>query len=87
MTEEEAKAKWCPFARYVFGATDFPAGNRFEGDSSTADEARAGTLCIGSACMAWRTGETTFRSEPAGPQGGYRKVAVNHGFCGLAGQP
>lgn len=58
MTEEEAKTKWCPFARFVIDAqTVFPTGNRFDGQggtSRTAVEASEQCHCIGSACMAWR---------------------------------
>ena len=70
MTEDEAKTKWCPFARVAaptcvqkkrsrewIGVT---AANR--GDLSDAVEANvsgsamlpASALCIASACMAWR---------------------------------
>lgn len=59
MTEEEAKTKWCPFARFVIDATTaFPMGNRFDGaasgESKVGQEAAAQCLCIASACMAWR---------------------------------
>jgi hypothetical protein len=50
MTEEEAKTKWCPFARLTFSTEGFAAGNRF--DDCAWAEKRA--LCIGSDCMAWR---------------------------------
>lgn len=53
MTEEEAKKKWCPFARVmvttgnnVTGAFAVGSANRFEGMKIA--------LCIGSACMLWR---------------------------------
>ena len=52
MTEEEAKGKWCPKARVVHENADgamFTAGNAF-GDGCRS----AATMCIGSACMAWR---------------------------------
>lgn len=45
MTEEEAKAKWCPFVR-VAGRVTY---NRALNDSPVKH-----TACIGAACMAWR---------------------------------
>lgn len=94
MTEDEAKTKWCPFARSApsRGAVIYNrdgAGNPY-------------VLCIGSACMAWRplhdmATETTRSSQrPAGegwmPGSGYddwtRTTRVDlGGFCGLAGRP
>lgn len=57
--EDEAKTKWCPFARVV-AVTDvlpYMAGNRVKnhpqwpvGTTLNPETAR----CIGSACMAWR---------------------------------
>lgn len=65
MTEDEAKTKWCPFARVRLhtraptGPTAYhivpnqPSFNRtlLEGDSSEGGYAGS---CIGSICMAWR---------------------------------
>lgn len=48
MTEAEAENKWCPFARVSFND-----GGGFNRLIVKADENDA--LCIGSACMAWRT--------------------------------
>lgn len=47
MTEEEAKVKWCPFARQLEGYAEKCSLNR-----NVDDEPR--TFCIASACMAWR---------------------------------
>jgi hypothetical protein len=55
VTEQDAKTKWCPFARvplsdaHDFGATAMAAVNRSD-FSDTPEYPR----CIGSACMAWR---------------------------------
>lgn len=69
MTEEEAKTKWCPFARVVTlmrrsdDRTEFlgvAAGNRLglsaeiEIKGSTDRANPESARCIGSACMAWR---------------------------------
>jgi hypothetical protein len=58
MTEEEAKTKWCPFARttQTDGINTSGARNRVgNSDTMTTDADRLlGMQCIGSACMAWR---------------------------------
>jgi len=54
MTEEEAKQRWCPFARGIAEKRLGPlvAGNRvFDLDHKIEVPL---TFCIGSACMAWR---------------------------------
>jgi hypothetical protein len=74
MTEEEARTKWCPFARVC---TDTHAGsfNRY-----TQGEAEGGpSNCIASACMAWRT-YVTERADDGTP-------TAREGYCGLAGAP
>lgn len=65
MTEDEARTKWCPFSRVVFGYKDGTTQtfNRFVapiGDEETDKIVEAirqspGARCIGSECMAWRT--------------------------------
>jgi hypothetical protein len=62
VTEEDAKEKWCPFARVIERDCDGStrarnrvvhldaAGNVLKEITDTL----AGTRCIGSACMAWR---------------------------------
>ena len=54
MTEEEAKQKWCPFAR--------DAESNAAGYTTTNTTAK----CIGSACMAWRWEEETYDEKPTG---------------------
>lgn len=69
MTEDEAKTKWCPFARTLDWDTDAPraggepqivaaAVNRRPGDYDRAGnetvEISGRHRCIASACMAWR---------------------------------
>jgi hypothetical protein len=60
MTEDEAKTKWCPYARTVEhggGGTSMPR-NRVVLISTepptVLQEQLIGINCIGSACMAWR---------------------------------
>lgn len=76
MTEDEARTKWCPFARVPHEALDrepvYSSDNveRFTKRAVTVNRSESGTvkvgaLCIASACMAWRW----------------------PGFCGLAGAP
>lgn len=79
MTEQEAKTKWCPFARVdadgAAGANRYP---EVEADGSTIPEDQRVTpltnTCVGSACMAFRV-----ETDAYGPTG---KV-----YCGLAGKP
>ena len=73
MTEEEAKTKWCPFA-------NAHGDSMVRGISpSRMDGVWNHTLCIGSACMAWRREPLTdaMTHDDAG----------SRGYCGLAGEP
>jgi hypothetical protein len=57
MTEDEAKTKWCPFARVGSGASGLGSMNR---DALPADDPKLitrNTRCLASACMAWRWSE------------------------------
>lgn len=53
MTEEEAKKRWCPFARYSAGSND-NASNRWQRQDGDNDLNPPTCRCIGSGCMAWR---------------------------------
>lgn len=93
MTEEEAKAKWCPFA--MAGSTTSGLGgfNRFI-EPVKADSEKL-TRCIGSACMAWRWEsdadyedrfiEWEDSANIGGVQRGPEPIRIGH--CGLAGRP
>lgn len=76
VTEEEAKAKWCPFARENDGGFRPTTVNRGIGETCN---------CLASACMAWR------RKWPGIPDDatitGSPTVVSAHGYCGLAGKP
>lgn len=101
MTEDEAKTKWCPFARCVGGhrkadgSADInlpttPPFNRIATDGGTVVAAAA--LCIATACMAWRTtltAKATLRAEALRREGKslMPSGADLTGYCGLAGVP
>jgi hypothetical protein len=73
MTPEDAKKKWCPFARaYDRSETgDVTATNRplLYGDSFTGP--RKDINCIAGECMAWRR----------------LNMKETSGYCGLSGKP
>lgn len=56
MTEEEAKGKWCPFARVGGGPEVWNHVNRGVLSDGSPGLIRAAT-CVGSACMAWEWSE------------------------------
>lgn len=81
MLEEEAKKKWCPFARQMLTLDAEQPGRGLVGGvplkmpialgSANRFTNGGGCTCLGSACMAWR------RSSEMAPESGY---------CGLAGK-
>ena len=85
MTEEEAKTKWCPFARVIVHRSDNEGDGR---DCSLVANRGYSVIksqlsfCIGAHCMAWRW-FSEHDSVTAGLGGGDGK----HGYCGLAGKP
>lgn len=81
MTEEEAKTKWCPFARVVPGKLSQAdmvldgaphAHNRVQEVGAADATWHAAMNCIGAACMAWQWTEFNLSdfNEPALPVGG-----------------
>lgn len=82
MTEEEAKTKWCPFARVTADdrhVGDNSAWNRIQvDDGDAAPHLTEQTRCIGSACMAFRYVERHAGQPP---------MNERNCFCGLAGSP
>lgn len=70
MTEDEAKTKWCPFARVGFyspATMHYPAEHALLGNREAADGAlQPASLCIGSACMAWREREPQIERRQTG---------------------
>lgn len=82
MTEEEAKTKWCPMVRAgLKGSNTYVGINWPAGDGKVLEQEYA--KCIGSDCMMYRTG---LKNVPV--RGPYdAAVAVETGYCGLAGKP
>ena len=76
MTEPEAKTKWCPFIRLTKpDESALTSWNRSWNrviDGGPLEE----TVCIGSACMAWRWDRPQEIDVP---------IASDDGHCGLAG--
>lgn len=77
LTEEEARMKWCPETRVAIDALGCGSANRF-GDGGNS-YLGSQTVCIGSACMAWRWGnqgyeeaETSLGQKPKGD--GWRQI-------------
>lgn len=87
MTEDEARSRWCPFARTERGTRVL--------DAQGATHWLADCACIASNCMAWRwTSPPHWRVQivPGRTQaatkdeeGAYQ--TRGNGFCGLAGKP
>ncbi len=84
MTEEDAKAKWCPFSRVA--SNDGTNGNRH---ILSADGLNGADKCIASDCMAWRWIEDAeFRSKAdAAFRDTGAQLKPDTGYCGLAGKP
>lgn len=87
MTEEEAKTKWCPFARVAKRDIPGRSYNRWADDWSPAG-AVDGAKCVGSACMAWRNfpPEEWGKDEPPYHPSNVG-IQPTDGYCGLAGKP
>ena len=95
-TEEEAKTKWCPFARAAFEwlgkETDptRPIGPPIDQRVLSASVNRGSGLsepcrCIASECMAWRWIYTDhFTHVGTGETKGGKRSEL--GYCGLAGK-
>lgn len=79
-TEEEAKTKWCPFAR----TATFETQSAVSESAATFNRPWSGSIaqedcsCIASECMAWRWDGVRGDDDNNDP-------VVGH--CGLAGEP
>ncbi len=73
ITPEEARTKWCPFARVIDNATSHstPAVNRPAEEHFIQQHSR----CLADGCMAWRWSYPLTQADPQYQQG----------YCGLAG--
>ncbi|MCI0366686.1 MAG: hypothetical protein L0219_22715 [Phycisphaerales bacterium] len=80
-TEDEAKAKWCPFVR-VSVVSD-PVALTYAHNRDDAQMMSSGFNCIASQCMAWR--EHAVMRQVKDAHGTI--TGISTGFCGLAGKP
>jgi hypothetical protein len=101
MTEDEAKGKWCPFARVAESGKAVAGFNRVQQSSGYEVRSPMASYCIGTGCMAWRWSESedgplkratsadTAIAVLGTPEhrGANRAslLATRQGFCGLAG--
>ena len=89
MTEEQAVGRWCPFGR--IGWMHETAENGVGGMTYNRDHEGNGdphSLCLGSACMAWRWVSSLSVDRPDGINAiGGQRVSRTRGYCGLAGRP
>lgn len=76
MTEDEAKKRWCPFARL------YNMNRAHEMVSAPEPEWPAQCACIASACMAWRWTDPLYQNPALAELNKDR-----NGHCGLAGKP
>ena len=101
ITEDEAKTKWCPFARSIVST-----GGGANRGTDSAGRPPPNVNCIGSACMAWRwdgkrTGLYDKNHPDNGPAAPGQTIAYDpndpersewvryegRGHCGLVGKP
>ena len=92
MTEEDAKTKWCPFARVGVGAdyqTPTSVNRGWVPKADQLPEEKHLVCCIASSCAAWRWikpiprfKEGTMSVDPE-----TLNLPPTHGYCGLAGKP
>jgi len=96
MTEDEAKTKWCPFARCGSSTSGLGSMNRVV-EIDGLEQVRINNECIASTCMAWREQKVDRWVDSVGVmiedgqrgsyQGAALKTIIVGGYCGLAGAP
>lgn len=79
LTEDEARKKWCPMARYVADSNDPNTANRWVRISTCC--------CIASDCMAWRWEPWVNGSPANGPRNNNGEQRDPRGYCGAFGKP
>jgi len=64
MTEDEAKTKWCPFARVMIDSSSPMGGIALAGVNRplSTDRRYKAASCLATGCMLWRK----FQSSPGG---------------------
>ncbi len=97
MTEDQAREKWCPYARVFIltGDVNKPTRGAYGPMNRIGNEERitwqGSSNCIASDCMMWRSTDNEIKSNPVGPvEDGYARDASDYapaGYCGLAGKP
>jgi hypothetical protein len=80
ISEEDAKTKWCPFARASNNSDDISGttiNRNFKGKPDID------CACLASGCMAWRWVDTHIKDD----SGNLTVLSGDtHGYCGLAGK-
>ena len=85
MMEDQARTKWCPYARTDRGRD---VGNATVNRGHCPDSINwSNTRCIASDCMAWR--HTTDRSTEQASIENLHNMSgkPDDGYCGLSGKP
>lgn len=62
ITVEEARTKWCPFARYSDASREIQGANRFYRVRGGV-EGETHLTCLGPDCMAWNAGHQAGTGE------------------------
>lgn len=90
MTEDEARQKWCPFARSrAVECPDVKDGQPIRKIGYWIDPAinEITTKCIASDCMAWRTYDAEFAGNVVDKESAELALSYKgRGYCGLAGK-
>ena len=83
MTEEEARTKWCPFARVIVVETKVTGNRVFEMRTEGVDLNPDTCRCIASECMMWRW-EGRVDGHLIATERGHVTPSEAPGYCGLA---